>query len=252
MGMQKFLLLRNNKETGPFSVEELEQLGLKPYDLIWVNGKSAAWRYPGEVDELKSFAPPVEEQPYDRFYKKPVEEIQKQIATSRVEGIVESVANGNGNADGNGNSLNIAIAPPSPKKEKEYKRVFVTMPFSAAPSKKQIVAEPTPVAEPLPIIAPKKTDPIPEVLEEQRPQKIQSRYDNLNGQSTIDIYYTRRKSFFSQRSFLVAAIGIGVLALVGLGIFIGLSLQQPLPKEAGKQETEKVYRVSDNEGGVPS
>ncbi|HYJ38128.1 MAG TPA: GYF domain-containing protein, partial [Chitinophagaceae bacterium] len=72
--MQKFLLLRNNKQTGPYSVEELEQMGLKPYDLIWVNGKSAAWRYPGEVDDLKSFAPPVEEQPYDRFYKKPNED----------------------------------------------------------------------------------------------------------------------------------------------------------------------------------
>jgi hypothetical protein len=62
MAMQKFLLLRNNKQTGPYSVEELEHMGLKPYDLIWINGKSAAWRYPGEIDELKSFAPAVEEQ----------------------------------------------------------------------------------------------------------------------------------------------------------------------------------------------
>jgi hypothetical protein len=46
-------------------------MGLKPFDLIWQEGKSAAWRYPGEVDELKPFAPPVEEQPFDRFYKKP-------------------------------------------------------------------------------------------------------------------------------------------------------------------------------------
>lgn len=45
-------------------------LGLKPYDLIWVDGRSAAWRYPSEVAELKDFAPAVEEQPYDRFYKK--------------------------------------------------------------------------------------------------------------------------------------------------------------------------------------
>jgi hypothetical protein len=45
-------------------------MGLKPYDLIWVDGRSAAWRYPSEVPELKDFAPAVEEQPYDRFYKK--------------------------------------------------------------------------------------------------------------------------------------------------------------------------------------
>jgi hypothetical protein len=67
--MNNYLLLRNNKETGPFSYEELVKLGLKQYDLVWVEGKSAAWRYPGEIDELKQFAPPVEEQPYDRFYK---------------------------------------------------------------------------------------------------------------------------------------------------------------------------------------
>jgi hypothetical protein len=45
-------------------------MGLKPYDLIWVDGRSAAWRYPSEVPELKEYAPAIEEQPYDRFYKK--------------------------------------------------------------------------------------------------------------------------------------------------------------------------------------
>jgi hypothetical protein len=50
-------------------------MSLKPYDLLWVEGKSAAWRYPGEIAELISFAPPVPEQPYDRFYKKTGSEI---------------------------------------------------------------------------------------------------------------------------------------------------------------------------------
>lgn len=68
--MNQYLLLRNNKKSGPFSAAELASMGLKPFDLIWLEGKSAAWRYPGEIDELKSFAPPVEEQPYDRFYNK--------------------------------------------------------------------------------------------------------------------------------------------------------------------------------------
>src|SRR5690606_7886270 len=36
----------------------------------WVEGKSAAWRYPSEIEELKPYAPAVEEQPFDRFYKK--------------------------------------------------------------------------------------------------------------------------------------------------------------------------------------
>jgi hypothetical protein len=68
--MNKYLLLRDNKQSGPYSVDELEKLGLKPYDLVWLDGRSAAWRYPSEIDELRHFAPAGEEQPYDRFYKK--------------------------------------------------------------------------------------------------------------------------------------------------------------------------------------
>ena len=68
--MNKYLLLRDNKQTGPYTVEELVKKGIKPYDLVWLDGRSAAWRYPSEIDELKAFAPVVEEQPYDRFYKR--------------------------------------------------------------------------------------------------------------------------------------------------------------------------------------
>ena len=69
--MPSYRLLRNNKESGPYSLNDLVAFGLKPYDLVWVDGRSAAWRYPSEIGELKDFAPVVEEQPYDRFYKKP-------------------------------------------------------------------------------------------------------------------------------------------------------------------------------------
>ncbi|HET9276741.1 MAG TPA: hypothetical protein VFN95_01105, partial [Flavitalea sp.] len=69
--MNKYLLLRDNKQSGPYTVDELAAHGLKPYDLVWLEGKSAAWRYPSEISELKPFAPMVEEQPFDRFYKKP-------------------------------------------------------------------------------------------------------------------------------------------------------------------------------------
>lgn len=68
--MNKYLLLRDNKQSGPYTVEELIAKGLKPYDLVWLDGKSAAWRYPSEIPDFKGFAPVVEEQPYDRFYKK--------------------------------------------------------------------------------------------------------------------------------------------------------------------------------------
>jgi hypothetical protein len=71
--MPSYRLLRSNKESGPYTLNDLVTLGLKPYDLVWVDGRSAAWRYASEVAELKEYAPAVEEQPYDRFYKKPSE-----------------------------------------------------------------------------------------------------------------------------------------------------------------------------------
>jgi len=69
--MTKYLLLRDNKQSGPYTCDELRTKGLKAYDLVWLEGRSAAWRYPSEVEELRAFAPVVEEQPFDRFYKKP-------------------------------------------------------------------------------------------------------------------------------------------------------------------------------------
>jgi uncharacterized protein YneF (UPF0154 family) len=69
--MSSYLLLRNNKESGPFTMDEIKGMSLKAYDLLWVVGKSAAWRYPGEIPEFKSFAPAVPEQATDFFRKKP-------------------------------------------------------------------------------------------------------------------------------------------------------------------------------------
>lgn len=56
--MQKvYLLLRSNKQTGPYSLEELLHLNLKPFDLVWVEGRSAAWQYPSEIPSLKPYVP---------------------------------------------------------------------------------------------------------------------------------------------------------------------------------------------------
>lgn len=58
--MKQYLLLRNNKQSGPFSIEDLQQLGLKGVDLIWVDKKSSAWRYPTEIKELAALVPAAE------------------------------------------------------------------------------------------------------------------------------------------------------------------------------------------------
>lgn len=52
-----YLLLRSNKQSGPYSVDELRKLPLQPYDLLWLEGKTGSWLHPGEIEEIKSFAP---------------------------------------------------------------------------------------------------------------------------------------------------------------------------------------------------
>jgi hypothetical protein len=81
--MASYLLLRSNNKSGPYTLHDLVNFGLKPYDLVWVDGKSAAWRYPSEVEELKPYAPVVEEQPYDRFYKKNTQEKKEEVVLKK-------------------------------------------------------------------------------------------------------------------------------------------------------------------------
>jgi len=51
--MKRYLLLRNNRETGPYSLEQLTAAGLQPLDLVWVEGESTSWSHPHEMDGLK-------------------------------------------------------------------------------------------------------------------------------------------------------------------------------------------------------
>lgn len=41
-----YLLLRQNTESGPFTLSELQQLHLEPTDLIWIEGVSNSWSAP--------------------------------------------------------------------------------------------------------------------------------------------------------------------------------------------------------------
>jgi hypothetical protein len=50
-----YVLLRHDKQTGPYSLAELIQFDLKPYDLIWIEGKSSGWYYPQEIGALHPY-----------------------------------------------------------------------------------------------------------------------------------------------------------------------------------------------------
>lgn len=53
--MIAYLLLRDNIQTGPYSLDELKKAGIRATDLLWIEGKSTGWRYPDEIGELQAF-----------------------------------------------------------------------------------------------------------------------------------------------------------------------------------------------------
>lgn len=51
--MNKYFLLRENKESGPFTLGEIRSKHLVKSDLVWVEGLSMQWNHPTELDDLK-------------------------------------------------------------------------------------------------------------------------------------------------------------------------------------------------------
>ncbi|HEU4471048.1 MAG TPA: hypothetical protein VFR58_08195 [Flavisolibacter sp.] len=70
--MKQYLLLRNNHQSGPFAIEELEAGGLRPMDLIWIEGQSTSWAFATELDELKSLVSETSPRPAPPAPPKPV------------------------------------------------------------------------------------------------------------------------------------------------------------------------------------
>ncbi len=48
----RYYLLRNNKETGPYAIDELLLQQLTSTDLVWVEGEGNIWCHPYELEEL--------------------------------------------------------------------------------------------------------------------------------------------------------------------------------------------------------
>ena len=52
--MKKYLLLRDNRQSGPHTIEQLGSIQLFPMDLIWIEDESTSWQHPEEIEELKN------------------------------------------------------------------------------------------------------------------------------------------------------------------------------------------------------
>ncbi|MFM7838933.1 MAG: response regulator, partial [Chitinophagaceae bacterium] len=55
MNERLYLLLRDNKRSGPFTLNDIQDIGLKDNDLIWVEEQSTYWQAPTEIEELLAF-----------------------------------------------------------------------------------------------------------------------------------------------------------------------------------------------------
>jgi len=218
--MMMYLLLRDNKQSGPYTVDELKAKGLKAYDLVWVEGRSAAWRYPSEIDELSAFAPAVEEQPFDRFFKKPA------VAASATAAPVSAQPEG---------AAAITMTKPATSSSPATKRtIYVTMPggmvareIASAPAR-EIAREIAPVREVVREITSVREAAAParEVVAPVREAaRLRERVSYLPEPVTeILPPLPRRKP--AKVWMPVVGIGGSVLALLAAGILIGVSIQK--------------------------
>ena len=224
--MPSYLLLRSNKECGPYSLDQLIQLGLKPYDLVWVEGRSAAWRYPSEVAELKEYAPVTEEQPYDRFYKKPVEE------KHRFETVTETRQE--------------SFTPVILENKKTTTKVFVSLPVNKPVNNEPLVKKVNPVIIPEPVET-RKVIAVEEKTELK--QEYSQPLDEIKKMYT-ETYLKRKKKISNKKNLgamLKVAGGVAFVSIVAIVVYQNFSPD----KKAEKQISSVNSKPQINSDNIP-
>jgi hypothetical protein len=232
--MQKvYRLLRNNQETGPYTLDEILQLNLKPFDLVWVEGRSAAWRYPSEIETLKAFVPAAA-QPPTPFEPVATAAMEKDFST---------------------------FVPENPQRE-IGKKVFVSMPGNPSqPLAKveQPQATPDRHAAYLPkegshtANTPPPSTPVPEG------ELFQTNYNRSLNEVEEDytswVYRqkTKKKSTVSKKDMAIAAV-IVLLIVGGYFVISKPSVIQPLTQQrtsapATQQPAEETVQQNQPAGG---
>ncbi len=251
--MANYRLLRSNREIGPYSLEEIISLGLKPYDLIWVDGKSAAWRYPSEIAELKPYAPIVEEQPYDRFFKRPVPVqdenlfLRKKATSQQVETPVVEPEPVSTKATEKTHSPIVVVMP-----KKDNTRVTVIKPFIKTDVQetdlrveKESLEEKSDITPVKPLVATEETISEPVVMETKMERSLEEIKD-MYLKTLIDRKekFNRRKRHLEWGKYVAAALFVGAL---GTLVFLTLTNKPPeagqlavtSPSGSNEQDTDK-------------
>jgi hypothetical protein len=178
--MQKvYLLLRNNQQTGPHSLNELLQMNLKPFDLIWVEGKSYGWSYPAEIETIK---------PFVKFNIPP-------SSTPVTEAIVSSDANKSVS------NKKIFVSMPG-------ERVSQTEPVSSASSYDPIEQKAEELRRRVQSYVPQPA-PAPEELTINYNRSL----NDVEEDYTSWVYKTKKKKLFNAKYALIACIVVAGLAI---------------------------------------
>jgi hypothetical protein len=207
--MTTYLLLRDNKESGPYSFEDIRQKGFKAYDLVWIEGKSAAWRYPSEVEEFKAFAPAVEEQPFDRFFKRPSQNEQPAPQNPQINPQVNP-------------HITLQPRPSEPSTVPGKRIIYVTLPAG-----RSIPASRPPAAAVAAVAAVASAVAQPPIRANVAPigeEKFSQTRDDM-WKSAVEINPRSQSSPWKRVLQPVAAV-VCILALLAAGIFIGLSINR--------------------------
>ena len=224
--MTYYRLLRDNKESGPYAEEELIAKGFKPYDLLWVEGKSAGWRYPSEIPAFKNFAPAIEEQPYDRFYKK--QPPQKLFSEERTNH--PSFSNVTARAAEHLPQQPPPVATVPPVHDRSYqslpgRHIHVTLPSGNTVSLTTLVSkkDTRELKETEPV---KQTDTRPTAFTTAVAKETTADNTYSHVKTIHEPVYSNRPAATGLSWGLIAAAFIGIATLVGLGIMIGLSISR--------------------------
>ncbi len=238
--MGKYLLLRDNKESGPYLLDDLVGLGLKPYDLVWIEGKSAGWRYPSEINELKPYAPIVEEQPFDRFFKKNQEEKREEQPEVKKEEEQKEIITQD----------NSPYAPPiGPKEEVKYapkKSVFVTLPTQKVREPEQELKK---IDNNEPVHVSRQPSPAPTISITESPEVAEIKYSQPLDE--IKEMYVRtlqqRKNKGVRRGILISNLKKAsvLVGLVLLGLLAGFLIKSK-PGKAGETANKPIQNTPIN------
>jgi hypothetical protein len=204
---QVYLLLRNNQQMGPYTFEELLALHLKPFDLVWIEGKSHGWRYPNEVEALKPYvaSSPGSQKPAERSVSP-----QEKPGSSSI--------------------------PRTPGTSS--KNIFVSMPFTSA--RQNVENENTDPIE-------QKAEELRKRAEAYAPsqESVKTNYardlQHAEEEYTQWVYQskTKKKTLLNKNTFAISGIGI-LIFLTGWWVTNRLTESSPVLLPAVVQQEEKL------------